>query len=65
MYDYDKKTVFEIDASDWAFEGVLFQPGDDGVLRPIAYFSAKHTAAKCNYKIYNKKLLAIIKCLKE
>jgi hypothetical protein len=31
----------------------------------VAYFSAKHSAAECNYEIYNKKLLAIIKCLKE
>jgi hypothetical protein len=28
-------------------------------------FLAKHAAAKCNYEIYDKKLLAIIKCLKE
>jgi hypothetical protein len=31
----------------------------------VAYFSAKYSAAECNYEIYNKKLLAIIKCLKE
>jgi hypothetical protein len=65
MYDYDKKTVFETDALDWAFGGVLFQSGDDGVLRPMAYFSAKYIAAKCNYEIYDKELLAIIKCLEE
>ena len=33
--------------------------------RPIAFFSAKHNLAKCNYDIYNKELLAIIKCIKE
>jgi hypothetical protein len=31
----------------------------------VAYFSAKHSAAECNYEIYDKKLLAIIKCLEE
>jgi hypothetical protein len=65
MYDYNKKTVLETDALNWASENVLFQPGDNGVLRLMTYFSAKHTAAKCNYEIYDKKLLAIIKCLKE
>jgi hypothetical protein len=65
MYDYDKKTVLETNALDWAFENVLFQSGDDGVLRPMAYFSVKHIAAECNYEIYDKKLLAIIKYLKE
>jgi hypothetical protein len=31
----------------------------------VVYFSAKHSAAKCNYEIYDKKLLAIIKCLEK
>jgi hypothetical protein len=31
----------------------------------VAYFSAKHSAAECNYEIYDKKLLAIIKCLEK
>jgi hypothetical protein len=65
MYDYNKKTVLKTNASDWASGSVLFQPGDDGVLRPMAYFSAKYIAAKCNNEIYDKKLLAIIKCLKK
>jgi hypothetical protein len=65
MYDYDKKTVLETDASDWASGGILSQSGDDGVLRPMAYFSVKHTAAKCNYEIYDKKLLAIIEYLEK
>lgn len=35
------------------------------MLRPVAYFSSKHTAAECNYEIYDKELLAIIKALEE
>ena len=31
------------------------------VLKPIAYFSKKMTPAKCNYMIYDKELLAIVK----
>jgi hypothetical protein len=31
----------------------------------VAYFSAKHSAAECNYEIYDKELLAIVKCLEE
>jgi hypothetical protein len=64
-YDYDRKTVLEIDALDWALEEVLSQFDDKGTFKPVAYFSAKHSAAECNYEIYNKKLLAIIKCLEE
>jgi transposase InsO family protein len=65
FFDYNRKTVLETDASDWASGGILSQYDDDGVLRPVAYFSNKHTAAECNYEIYDKELLAIIKCLEE
>jgi hypothetical protein len=63
-YDYDRKTVLKTDALDWALEGVLLQFNDKGILKPVAYFSVKYSATECNYEIYNKKLLAIIKCLK-
>ena len=65
MFDYTKRTVLETDASDWASGGVLSQYNDRGVLQPVAYFSSKHTAAECNYEIYDKELLAIVKSLKE
>jgi hypothetical protein len=45
--------------------GVLSQYDKEGILRPIAFFSKKHSAVKCNYEIYNKELLAIIRYLKE
>ena len=32
---------------------------------PVAFFSAKHSAQECNYEIYDKELLAIIKALEE
>ena len=30
----------------------------------MAYYSKKHTPAESNYEIYNKELLAIMRCLK-
>ena len=35
------------------------------MLRPVAFFSKKHVPAKYNYPIYDKELLAIIRCLEE
>jgi hypothetical protein len=55
----------ETNASDWASEEVLSQFNDKEIFKPVAYFSAKHSAAECNYEIYDKRLLAIIKCLEE
>lgn len=64
-FDPKRKTVVETDASNWASGGVLSQYDEDGTLRPVAFFSAKHTPQECNYEIYDKELLAIIKALEE
>jgi hypothetical protein len=62
---HDRKTVLETDALNWASEGILSQFNDKGTLKPVVYFSAKHSIAECNYEIYDEKLLAIIKCLEK
>ena len=64
-FDPTRRTVVETDASDWASGGVLSQYDDDAVLHPVAFFSAKHSPAECNYEIYDKELLAIIKAFEE
>jgi hypothetical protein len=64
-FDPDKGILLETDASDFVSAGVLSQRDDLGVLRPVAYFSKKHSAAECNYEIYDKELLAIIRCFEE
>ena len=55
----------ETDGSDWSAGGTLLQEGKDGELQPVAYFSGKHSAQECNYDIYDKELLAVIKALEE
>lgn len=59
-FDPDKETWVETDASDFVTAGVLSQM-HDGVLRPVAFFSKKMKPAECNYMIYDKELLAIIR----
>jgi len=65
QFDPDRETVVEADSSGWATGGILSQYGDDGMLRPCAYFSRKNSPAECNYEIHDKELLAIIACLRE
>ncbi|RAL59221.1 hypothetical protein DID88_006676 [Monilinia fructigena] len=36
---------------------------EQGLLRPCAFFSKKNSPAECNYEIYDKEMLAIIRCL--
>ena len=37
----------------------------DGVFRPCLYYFKKNSLAECNYEIYDKKMLAIIRCLEK
>lgn len=64
-FDWEKDVILETDASDYVSAGVLSQYGDDGILRPVAFFSKKHSATECNYEIYDKELLAIVRCFEE
>ncbi|KFZ24217.1 hypothetical protein V502_01304, partial [Pseudogymnoascus sp. VKM F-4520 (FW-2644)] len=61
-FDWDKTAYVEADASDYISSGVLSQKDDQGVLHLIAFFSKKMAPAECNYEIYDKELLAIIRC---
>jgi hypothetical protein len=64
-FDPDKETWVETDASDYVTAAVLSQLDDHGVLRPIAFLSTKMTPAECNYEIYDKELLAIVRAFEE
>ena len=57
--------MLETDASGYAVAGVLSQYDDQGLLRPVAYFSKKMTSAQANYEIHDKELLAVILSIAE
>lgn len=65
QFDYDKPTRIETDSSGWCTGGTLQQLNDKGVWVPCAFFSKKNNPAECNYEIYDKEMLAIIRCLEE
>ena len=64
-FDPDLETWVESDASDFIASAVLSQVGRDGILRPVAFLSHKMSPAECNYEIYDKELLAIIRAFEE
>ena len=64
-FDYEKKCIVKIDASDNVLAGVLSQYGEDGKLHPVAFFSRKHSPQEINYEIYDKEVLVIIKVFEE
>lgn len=65
QFDYDKPTRIETDSSGWCVGGTLQQLSDKGIWIPCAFFSKKNNPAECNYEIYDKEMLAIIRCLEE
>ena len=62
-FDRTKEAVLETDSSDFVNGGVLSQYDDQGRLHPVAFYSKSLAPAQCNYQIYDKELLAIIRCL--
>ena len=65
QFDPDRTTFLETDSSGWCIGGVLMQADENGAVRPCAFFSKKNNPAECNYEIYDKEMLAIIRCLEE
>ena len=64
-FDLEKEYVVETDTSDYVSGAVLSQPDHEGVLHPVAFLSHRHLLAECNYKIYDKELLAIVCAFEE
>jgi hypothetical protein len=63
-FNPSKEVFVEADALDFVSLGVLSQIGADRILHPVAFMSKKYNPVECNYEIYNKELLAIVRCFK-
>ena len=55
----------ETDISDYVSAAVLSQPDHENTLRPVAFMSYRHLPAECNYEIYDKKQMAIVRAFEE
>lgn len=64
-FDPDLETWIESDGSDFVVAAVLSQMGSDGLLHPVAHLSKTMSPAECNYEIYDKELLAIVRAFEE
>lgn len=64
-FDQNKQCFVETDFFHYVNAGVLSQRGEDGLLHPVAYLLQRMASAEYNYEIYDKKLLAIIRCFEK
>ena len=58
------ETAIECDSSGYVVSGTLMQKMK-GLWHLVAYFSKKLNSAESNYPIHDKKMLAIIRCIRE
>jgi len=61
--DIDREMRVEEDTLDYAMGGVLSLKGEDGRWRLVAFISKSLNAIERNYEIYDKEILAFIRCL--
>ncbi len=59
-----RKVILKTDFLNYVNDKVLSQYDDEDILHSVIFYSKNMILAKCNYKIYDKKLLIIIRCLK-
>jgi len=60
-FDQNREAILETDSSDYVNDGILSQYDDEETLHPMTYYSKNLSPAECNYEIYDKELLAIIR----
>jgi hypothetical protein len=64
-FGLDWDVIVERDTSDYISSRVLSQYDDNNVLYPMAYFSNKYSPVECNYEMYDKELMAIVRAFEE
>ncbi len=64
-FSFELETFLKSDSSDYVSVEVLSQKENDDLIRSVTYFSKTLSFAECNYEIYDKELLAIIRCFEQ
>ena len=61
--DLDKEFRVETNASNYATGGILSMKGPDELWRPVAFISKSLSDTERNYKIHDKEMLVVVRCL--
>jgi len=61
--DLDKEFRVEVDTSNYATRGVLSMKGSNKLWRPVAFISKSLSDTERNYKIHDKEMLVVVRCL--
>jgi hypothetical protein len=64
-FDFKKQIYIESDSFDFVFAEILSQMKENDELHSVTFFSKNLASIECNYKIYDKELLTIIRCFEQ
>jgi len=59
-----REAILKTDFLNYVNDEVLSQYDDEDILHSVIFYSKNMILAECNYEIYDKELLIIIRCLK-
>jgi hypothetical protein len=62
---FELETFLESDSSNYVSIEMLSQKENDDLIKSVIYFSKTLFFAECNYEIYDKELLTIIRCFEQ
>ena len=63
-FDPDLLVTLHADSLGAALSGIISQPGPDGLLHFVTFWSKKCLSVECNYDIHDCEMLAIVESLK-
>ncbi len=63
-FDSIREAILKTDFLNYVNSEVLSQYDDEDILHSVIFYSKNMILAECNYEIYDKELLIIIRCLK-
>jgi hypothetical protein len=64
-FDFKKQIYIKSDSSDFVFAEVLSQMRKNDELHLVTFFSKNLASIECNYEIYDKELLTIVRCFEQ
>jgi hypothetical protein len=64
-FSFELNTFLKSNSFDYVSTEILSQKDDDDLIKSMMYFSKMLFLIECNYEIYDKELLAIIRCFEQ
>ena len=61
LYDPNKDTKVNADASSYGIEGIVMQKHEDGIWKPISYVSRALSPVECRYSRVERECLAFVR----